>query len=42
MKNKFKDRVVDVMLILVFLAIIAGAAYAIIKTMTTWTIKELG
>lgn len=42
MQSKFKDRLVDVLIILVFLAIIAGTAYAIIRTMTTWTIKELG
>jgi hypothetical protein len=42
MKNKLKDRLGDVILIVVFLAVIGGAAYAIIKTMTKWSIKGLG
>jgi hypothetical protein len=42
MKTKLKDRLVDLLLIAVFLAVIAGSAYAIIKVMTRWTVKGLG
>lgn len=37
-----KDRIVNALLILLFLAIMGGAAYFIIKTMTHWNIKGLG
>ena len=37
-----KDRIVNALLILLFLAIMGGAAYFIFKTMTHWNIKELG
>lgn len=42
MKAKLKDRVLDVLLILLFLTIIAGSAYLIFKIMTRWTVKGLG
>ena len=37
-----KDRIVDALLIVLFLAIMGGAAYFIFKTMTHWNIKGLG
>jgi hypothetical protein len=37
-----KDRIINALLILLFLAIMGGAAYFIFKTMTHWNIKELG
>jgi len=42
MNRKLKDRVVDWALILLFLTIVSGCAYFIIKTMTKWTIPGLG
>jgi hypothetical protein len=42
MKSQLKDRLGDVVLILAFLAIIAGSVYAIVKIMTQWSIKGLG
>jgi hypothetical protein len=37
-----KDRIVNALLILLFLAIMGGSAYFIFKTMTHWNIKGLG
>jgi hypothetical protein len=37
-----KDRIVDLLLLLLFLAIMGGAAYFIFKTMTHWNVKGLG
>jgi hypothetical protein len=37
-----KDRIVNALLILLFLAIMGGAAYFIFKTMTHWNIDGLG
>jgi len=42
MKTRLKDRIVDALLILLFVAIVAGCACLIFKTMTRWTIKGLG
>ncbi len=42
MKTKRRDRLVNALLILVFLAIVVGSAYYIFKTMTRWSIKGLG
>ncbi len=42
MKPKFKDRIVDVLLILLFLTVVSGCAYFILKLMTRWRIKGLG
>lgn len=42
MRSKTKERLMDVVLILVFMAIIAGSAYFIIKVMTHWKVKGLG
>jgi hypothetical protein len=39
---KRKERLGDALLILLFLGILAGCAYAIIRIMTKWTIKGLG
>ncbi len=40
--NKLKDRLIDVSLVLLFLTIIAGCAYIIIKMMTRWSVEGLG
>jgi hypothetical protein len=37
-----KDRIVNLLLILLFLLIMGGSAYLIFKTMTHWNIKGLG
>ena len=37
-----KDRIVNALLVLLFLAIMGGSAYFIYKTMTHWNIKGLG
>ena len=37
-----KDRIVNALLILLFLAIMGGSAYVIFKMMTHWNIKGLG
>ena len=37
-----KDRIVNALLILLFLAIMGGSAYFIFKTMTHWNIEGLG
>lgn len=42
MNNKLKDRIVDAVLILIFLTLISATAYAIIKIVTRWTVKGLG
>ncbi len=42
MKSRWKDRLVDLALILVFLAVVAGSAYWIIKIVKTWRVKGLG
>ncbi len=42
MKTKFKDRLGDLLLILLFLGIVVGCAYFIMKTMVTWKTKGLG
>jgi hypothetical protein len=42
MKTKLKDRIGDVTLIVLFLAILAGSAYAIVRIMTKWSVKGLG
>ena len=42
MQTKHKDRLVNALLIVAFLAIVGGAAYFIFKTMTHWSIKGLG
>ena len=38
MNTKRRDRLVNALLILVFLAIVLGSAYDILKTMTCWSI----
>jgi len=42
MRTKTKDRIVNALLILFFLAIMGGAGYFIFKTMTQWHVKGLG
>jgi hypothetical protein len=42
MKRKTKDRLVDAVLIALFLAIVSGCAWLIVKAMTRWTVKGLG
>jgi hypothetical protein len=42
MRTKAKDRIVNLLLILLFLAIVGGSAYFIFRTMTHWRIKGLG
>jgi hypothetical protein len=42
MTTKLKDRIVNWLLILLFLAVIAGSAYGIVRIMTKWTVKGLG
>jgi hypothetical protein len=42
MKQKLKDRLSDWGMILLFLAILAGAAYYVVKIMMKWKVKELG
>lgn len=42
MNRRLKDRLGDALLILLFLAILGGCAYAILKIMTTWKVKGLG
>jgi hypothetical protein len=42
MRTKAKDRILNALLILLFLAIMGGTAYYIFKTMTRWHVKGLG
>ena len=42
MKSKVKDRLVDAALILLFLAVIGGSVYAIVRIMTKWKVEGLG
>jgi hypothetical protein len=42
MRTRLKDRLIDLLLIVLFMALIAGSAYFIIKVMTTWRVKGLG
>ena len=42
MKTKYKDRLVNALLIAAFLAIVGGAAYFIFRTMTHWSVNGLG
>ena len=42
MRTKTKDRIVNALLILLFLAVMGGSAYYIFKTMTHWRVKGLG
>ena len=42
MNHRWKDRLVDLGLILLFLIIVAGSAYWIIKIAKTWRVKGLG
>jgi hypothetical protein len=41
-KRKTKDRLVDWLLILLFLAVVSACAYYILRVMMKWKVKELG
>jgi hypothetical protein len=42
MRRKTKDRIVSALLILLFLGVIGGSAYFIVRTMMHWNAKGLG
>ena len=42
MNTKLKSRLVDALLILVFLVVIASCAFFVIKIMTHWKVQGLG
>lgn len=42
MRARIKDRIVDVLILLFFFALIGGSAYFIFKVMITWRAKGLG
>lgn len=42
MRTKTKDKIVNLLLILLFLGIMGASAYYIFKTMTQWRVKGLG
>jgi hypothetical protein len=42
MRRQVKDRLVSALLILLFLAVMGGSAYFIIRVMTHWNAKGLG
>ena len=42
MRSKTKDRIVDILLILLFAGVIGGAAVFIFKVMISWKGKGLG
>jgi hypothetical protein len=42
MRSTIKDRLVSALLILLFLAIIAGSGYFVIKIMIRWNVEGLG
>jgi hypothetical protein len=42
MRTTIKDRLVNALLILFFLAVMGGSAYFIFKTMIHWNVKGLG
>ena len=41
-KRKTKDRLMDWLLILLFLAIVCACGYYIVRVMMKWRVKELG
>ncbi len=42
MRTSLKDRLVSILLIVVFLAVMVGSAYYIYKVMIHWNVKGLG
>jgi hypothetical protein len=42
MRTTIKDRIISAVLILLFLTVIAGSAYFVLKTMTHWRVEGLG
>lgn len=42
MRTKFRDRIVDLLVILFFGFLIGGSAYLIFKIMTRWSVQGLG
>lgn len=42
MRTTIKDRIISIILILVFFSAIVGSGYFIFKVMTRWNIKGLG
>jgi hypothetical protein len=42
MNRRLKDRLGDALLVVIFVAVLAGCAFAIVKIMTTWKVKGLG
>ena len=42
MRTQIKDRIVNALLILLFLGVIGGSAYFIVRTMMHWNAKGLG
>jgi hypothetical protein len=42
MRTRIKDRLISALLIILFLAVMSGSAYFIIKVMTRWNVKGLG
>jgi hypothetical protein len=42
MRTKIKDRIVSLLLILLFFAVMGGSAYYIYRTMVHWHVKVLG
>jgi hypothetical protein len=42
MSTRVKDRIINLLLILLFMGIIAGSGYVVFKMMTRWSVKGLG
>ena len=42
MNRKTKDRLVDVVLIVLFLAIVSACVWLVFKAMTRWSVEGLG
>ncbi len=42
MRTRTKDRLISALLILLFLSLIGGSAYFIVRVMTHWNVKGLG
>jgi hypothetical protein len=42
MRTATKDRVINILLVLLFLAVMGGSGYFIVKKMIHWNVKGLG
>jgi hypothetical protein len=42
MRTKLKDRLINLLLIVLFVGVMGGAAFYIVKVMTHWNVKGLG